>query len=56
MYLIILELAIKEPKKNKILQELIYDKDSEVWDSFDRIRDLYDELMLDDRDDNEDDF
>lgn len=50
------ELAIKEPKKNKILQELIYDKDSEVWDSFDRIRDLYDELMLDDRDDNEDDF
>lgn len=40
------ELAIKEMEKHKAIQNLVYDKKSELWESFDTVRDLYDELEL----------
>ncbi|MBR5800638.1 MAG: NACHT domain-containing protein [Lachnospiraceae bacterium] len=51
------DLAIKDAVKFQGMQELIYDKKSELWNAFDMVRDLFDELKLDYEYDNEhDDF
>ncbi|MBQ6408620.1 MAG: NACHT domain-containing protein [Butyrivibrio sp.] len=48
--------AISEPDKLLPLQKLIYDKDDELWESFDAVRDYYDELELKEQDKAYNDF
>lgn len=49
-------LAIREPGKYATVQALLYNKGEELWEAFDVIRDFYDEVKLEDSEDNDEDF
>lgn len=40
------EKAISDSSDYQVIQKSIYDKDSELWESYDNVRDFYDELAL----------